>query len=115
MSTLDNTRIGEILAAQEARADGVKTPEEFQAALLEASRLCAAAYTLEVVTNAIAAEPDRSKRREVASKAMLHYIDFLAIVQPAFFRTPAEAEKTRKAIQMAFLDAHDISAKGPQP
>ena len=115
MSSLDNTRIGEIFAAQEARADGFKTPEEFQAALLETSRLCAAAYTLEVVTNAIAAEPDRSKRREVAAKAMRRYIDFLSIIQPAFFRTREEEEKTRKAIQMALLDARDISAKGPQP
>ena len=46
---------------------------------------------------------------------MLRYIDFLSIIQPAFFRTPAEAEKTRKAIQMALLDARDLSAKGPHP
>lgn len=91
---------------------GSKPPKNSRPPLLETSRLCAAAYTLEVVTNAIAAEPDRSKRREVASKAMLRYIDFLSIIQPAFFRTREEAEKTRKALQMALLDAHDISAKG---
>ena len=111
MSPLDNTRIGEVFASIEARMSGINTPAEEAAAMLDITRMTAGAYALEVVSLAIAAESLAEKRPEAAKTALLRYIEFLALVNPALFATRDAANKTRLAIRMAVEDARDMIGK----
>lgn len=109
MSVLDNTRMGEVFAALDAR-NPTPGSAEYDADVLQAQRLVAAAYFLDVVTNALAAVP-REKRLETMAPTLSRYLTFLSLVAPALFSTPQETQKTKSAISMAIKDMRDMALR----
>jgi hypothetical protein len=113
MSVLDNTRIGEVFASLETRKPTPGTPE-YDADVLQATRLVAAAYFLDVLSNALASVP-REKRQEILGPTLSRFLMFLSLVAPALFANREEEQKTKAALSMALKDMRDLAAKRVQP
>jgi hypothetical protein len=108
-TTFDQTRMGEVFASIESRNPQPGSPE-YSDDVLQAQRLVAAAYFLDVLTNALAGVPTE-KRSETLGPTLHRYLSFLSLVAPALFANPDAERKTKAAIAMALKDLRDIAAK----
>jgi len=108
----DNTRMGEVFTQLESRQPRPGSPE-YAEDILQAQRIVAAAYFIDILSTAIVSVP-REKRHEILAPTMERYLSFLAIISPAMFDTPEASQKTKAAISMALKDMRDLAAKRVQ-